>query len=559
MGQADQQTPQSSNNSEPATEPRRRLLGFFIGTLRVLAVGLFLAMLFSASLWLYTRNNTFPLSYHPDEPGKVNQVHSDDRNFRHPQLMLEATDLWRKWKYGAGNAPDDRQLTVVDGREVTAFFGACSVVFLTLTAYLCTGWWGLWIGAVVFGLCPPLLSYSHYMKEDVSLVVGVALTLLASRVIWRTHRWWSRIPTWALLAAGCALATSGKYVGIATLVMAVAMILFAPGFRWWKPVARLLLFTPLFVLFLGIVNHRTLAADLSLDLVQQVIAKQEPWQSLFNPSFLRGLEYEKEHAQTEHWGLTAERPNSYMVKTAWRLSWPWVAVGACLFLPAVLLTWRRGWGWELLLLMFGGGFTYVLSYSIILFPRYTLPIVVIMALMTVIALTRLLGLLAERRILQCTLGVLLTASLAAIFGTICLDYTWQFGHDSRDALRRWASDPQNIPAGSSLMGDNYAGLSGYVREGLYCSPVGLLYWNIDPAVAEQSGTIYVVICDMAYDRFFEPLWVAAPESQRQVARQRAFYQTLLEKHKPVWEIVSLHKASEFTNPTIKVYRLGGQP
>src|SRR5262245_10727789 len=46
------------------------------------------------ALWLYTRNNDFPLSYHPDESGKVAQlIGSMSWNFKHPLLMLEATNL----------------------------------------------------------------------------------------------------------------------------------------------------------------------------------------------------------------------------------------------------------------------------------------------------------------------------------------------------------------------------------------------------------------------------------------------------------------------------------
>ena len=52
---------------------------------------------------------------------------------------------------------------------------------LALTAYLCAGWWGLVMGSILLGLCPPLLTYSHYMKEDTSLLVGMAMTVLASR------------------------------------------------------------------------------------------------------------------------------------------------------------------------------------------------------------------------------------------------------------------------------------------------------------------------------------------------------------------------------------------
>src|SRR6202022_1683638 len=41
-----------------------------------------LAVLLSA----YTRHNAFPFYYHTDEPGKVNQIISGTRTYRHPLL-----------------------------------------------------------------------------------------------------------------------------------------------------------------------------------------------------------------------------------------------------------------------------------------------------------------------------------------------------------------------------------------------------------------------------------------------------------------------------------------
>ncbi len=52
--------------------------------------------LFCAALWLYTRHNSFPFYYHPDEPGKVAQIQKGTRNFHHPQLLLTATDLTKQ-------------------------------------------------------------------------------------------------------------------------------------------------------------------------------------------------------------------------------------------------------------------------------------------------------------------------------------------------------------------------------------------------------------------------------------------------------------------------------
>ena len=54
---------------------------------------IFSAALLALLLWAYTRHNNFPFYYHTDELGKVEQVVSGEHNYRHPLLMINATDL----------------------------------------------------------------------------------------------------------------------------------------------------------------------------------------------------------------------------------------------------------------------------------------------------------------------------------------------------------------------------------------------------------------------------------------------------------------------------------
>jgi hypothetical protein len=61
------------------------LTGKFGQSLTLLAL---LALLLGA----YTRNNNFPFYYHTDEPGKVSQIINGTRNYRHPLLLIDATD-----------------------------------------------------------------------------------------------------------------------------------------------------------------------------------------------------------------------------------------------------------------------------------------------------------------------------------------------------------------------------------------------------------------------------------------------------------------------------------
>ncbi len=514
-----------------------------------LAVALFCAGLFALCLWLYTQNNTFPYTFHPDEPGKVTQVMYQTRNYLHPQLMLETTTQYMKWR-----APTfDPQKIAIAGRQVSAFFGALAAAMLALTAYLCAGWWGLVLGAIVVGLCPPLLTYSHYMKEDTALLVGIAMTVLASRIVWMTHRWWTRIPAWIFLGIACAVAFSGKYAGAMAISFPLLLVFLAPGFRWYRPPLRLLLFLPAFILALGVINHRTLNPA-GIDIVH-IIHQPNDWRSIFDPAFLHGLEAEAEHSMSQHFGLTAHQPNTYMVRSAFIQTWPYIAIAATLFPLIILLTRRQGWIWEGLAILFTAICTFVLSYSVILFPRYALPIVAMFHLFAAIGLARLLKGLADRPILRRSLGLITTLLLLAALGSRCLDYTWQFGHDSRNTVIEWIA--ANLPKNARVYGDAYAELDNRLTEARPDLNTNVSFFLPDiisdvDAIARYGGG-YVVICQFSYDRYFEPSAIPAADQQSRIERNRRFYKTLLQQHTPIWESSPKHPTDAFTNPIIKIY------
>src|SRR2546423_13889301 len=81
-------------------------------------------LLWLGCLVLYTRANRFPYTYHPDEEGKAKQVLFNRRNFNHPQLLLETTQVVSMF-VGAGG---DVQRQTEIGRWVSAGVGAGGVV-----------------------------------------------------------------------------------------------------------------------------------------------------------------------------------------------------------------------------------------------------------------------------------------------------------------------------------------------------------------------------------------------------------------------------------------------
>jgi hypothetical protein len=180
--------PQGSNTEN---RHRRRLL-----VVAPFALALLLA---SASLWMFTRNNDFPLDYHPDEPGKVAQLMhpAQIRNFNHPLLMLEAANVVR---IGLGVHNDERAIAIA-GRWTSAALAAIAVFALAIAGYFCAGYQGLLMCGAMAALCPALDVYAHFFKEDTALLAGLAVALAgAGRLVGTNHRsaQCARLLSWAL-------------------------------------------------------------------------------------------------------------------------------------------------------------------------------------------------------------------------------------------------------------------------------------------------------------------------------------------------------------------------
>jgi hypothetical protein len=181
--------------------------------LRLLVWSLFL---FSAVIILHTRHNDFAWYYHPDEPGKVEQVLGmRPWNFHHPMLLLSTTKL----AVGMAGAKSEQAVVEV-GRTVSAIFTAGAVVALSLLAWR----WRGWIAALATGLAllchHQLFELSHYMKEDTALLLGIAVTLAAA------YEYALRRTLGAAIAVGlgCGLAISGKYLGVVVLFVAIPIL-----------------------------------------------------------------------------------------------------------------------------------------------------------------------------------------------------------------------------------------------------------------------------------------------------------------------------------------------
>jgi hypothetical protein len=526
----------------------------------ILAIALSLFM-GAAALWLFTRNNDFPVWYHPDETSKAQQLldPSQDRNFNHPLLLLESAEFANRMYDVAHNVRD----IVFAGRWVSAGLAALGVVALALAAYHWGGFPALLIGGLVMAMCPPVLVYAHYFKEDTALVGGIMLAMLGARLTVGAKHWWTQLLACIVLGVGCGAATSGKYVGVAAAVPCVLAVFIAPLFgswrRWvWIIAVRWAVFVSITVVTVLAINWRMFENGFS-------------WPPQFTPEASDKIVTEFGHATQAHSQMALPKPNYFCLsvataETMWHL-WAIMAVGAVGWL--IELVRFRGVGsvsrWGVVLGGFLLTFVVALSFDVIPFNRYALPITICFYF---IAATFAAKLVSDAwRWNRWAGGGALVACLALIVGLQggrCLNFDRQFLDDGRDRLREWIAT--NLPPGVMVVADNYTALAtpGDPYRRPHQKPLRQQILRSSMYASDSAGTVeqladqgidYVAVASMTYERFFVPQIGGAPGSEALYARRRKFYDDLFARGELLWSSVPSPPTHSFTNQEVRVYRI----
>lgn len=462
----------------------------------------FLALTFLAAVSLFTRHNAFPFTYHPDEDTKVRQVMTGKRNYFHPLLMLTATEAVAK----TGNwtkRPDDVARV---GRCVAGVFSAVAVVALAALAFRWTGWAGMVCAGVFLTLNPLVFELAHYFKEDPALLMGIAITLLALDIFWQSPGRWQA----AFLGFGCAVATSGKYLGVVMLLFAVPLVAIR-----CRDDKRLALW------FLGGLVVPLAAINWSL--------------ILHLNDFSSGLSREVEGATEGHRGVKREIPHGYYFPRMHELT-PvglWLGVVACVALFALSPRKRTLPQW--LTFLFPFLFFAMLSFSPKTAGRYLLPVEAFMAFLPALAIGFLLE--DDQRIRPLpTLAAFLIflAGVRTSANDLSL-YFHEFSEDARNGLRAWIQT--QTPAGAVIAQDS--------RVDLAADPV---WENARPLLSSEfsadlgsiaalraKGVTHVAVARQTYNRFFDPGLKPGIREKADFDRRSAFYHELFNGRKPVWE------------------------
>ena len=483
--------------------------------------------LFVGSLMLFTRDNGFSFSYHPDEDGKTFQIIERERNFHHPLLMLNVTDL----AVHLARVPLTSQAVVVAGRWVSAAFAAGAVAALAMLAFYRGGWLAAWSVGLLVATHGKLHEAAHYLKEDTALVFGLAVFFLAADLF-------SRGPTTRtlrFLGIGCGLAASAKYIGILALLFAIPLVWRAVAVpRRWKTFAI------------------AFAATFLLLNIPPTTHPSSPF---------RSIKREVTGVTAGHRGMTREVPHakyfSEMREDVSRL----VLIFAALAGLALLATARKRSGAEWVLLLLPVAYFGVISFSPKTGGRYLLPtstLVCALGAFGVIEIARLLRWWKMNALSHLVVAggaaFLLHAQLPLLRATMD-----EFRHDDRVALAAWIR--ANVPADAIIVEDHRVNLfapapgdeSGkpQVPQRVIDNDCAADLGTIDEM--RTWGTVYVAVSQRAYDRFFSKNLKPRESEKADYARRKEFYTRLFAEAELVREFKS--QGNIYLQPGLRLYKL----
>lgn len=498
-------------------------------------------VLFSACFALQTRHNRFPFFYHPDEPGKVEQILTSRWNFNHPMLLLSTT----KVAVSALPQPLSEQQVVEVGRVVSAGFMSAAIVALSLVAFLWRGWAGAFSAGAVLGLHHQLYELAHYMKEDSAMLFGFAVTFLAATMFWQAPSTKRAI----FLGAACAFAVSGKYLGVLSLLVAGPVIFQAKN----RPRGAFAIFAASFVAVFAIVNLPLL---LNLATFQKSLDREVGFVVHGQREMTRSVP----HAQ--YWSIFLDNSTPAI----------WVLLGFFVF-----ARWRERRtlaAAEWAVVVFPFAYALLLSFSPKSNDRYFLPASAMFSLLAALGIedaAHLLGESVSRR------AVHIVAAVALVALQICgwaprREGLWQyeeaFQHDDNQELIAWIK--AKLPADAVIAKDNRVRLPDPSKKRDLTRGLGVIpqkvvtpgSLDLKGGFAADIGTIdemlakgitHVIVSDSDYGKFFlEGLRPKSDESGA-YAKRKAFYETLFREGDLQWErdrgtVIYLH-------PGLRVYRL----
>ncbi len=495
-------------------------------------LGLWCILLFAIGAFFYTRQNTFPIEFHPDEAPKAIQAIQARPTYRQPLLLTTTTAIATRLTARTASV----QQAVFTGRDVSAVFAAGTLVLLSLFGYAIHR--RSLRAAVIVGVaalsCPQLLLLAHYMKEDTALVFAVAAFLLA---VWFDEQRATRRSA-VLLGTTAAMVASAKYIGLAAIPVGYWLVVTRPS---------------------SDKSRRTRALVLSAAVCWCAIN----YLVIANPlRFVASLSAEVAHPVAGHHGLA----NAMLIASPiWKMLAtqinPFVAAAAVGFL--VFCTHKRRRLPRALVLFTVGSVTYLLllSASRFVLDRHLLPVTLAtytMAGLAAVEITNRIKAAGARWISTVVFCAALVVSALSPARAIL----HELENETRVQLRTWIRN--NLPAAAVIAQDRPAHLDAADARfpvGQEHLPQKLLtpreFFVTDLGSLDElkaQGVTHVVTCDEAYSRLFTDQPTSA-EGRADYDRRRARYQEIFSSATLLFEAKPARPIGGNTSPDVRVYAI----
>jgi hypothetical protein len=449
-------------------------------------------------------------------------------------LLLEVTHRFLK--------PDEHEIQPIVnvGRNVSAAFAAAAVLCLALTGYLEAGLLGMIATGILCGLCSDLLVHAHYMKEDAGLALGVAMLVLATRMIWhRWRHWWAELLAVAFLGLACGVASSAKYVGAFSIPIALLILFAGHRWRWTDLLLRPLVLIAFLALTLWAINYRAL----------------QDWEK-----FKEVVDNESVHATTGHQGQTMAIPQGYYLGVIYKMTPLPVLILAVAGVVVLGVFFRQTHGWQWFIVVMTAAIVAMLCYCRLAFPRYALPVVVLLHLLAGLTIAWAWMWLGDLSRVRSAIVIAATIAIA-VCAWSCFDDLRQFADDSRDRMRQWLLD--HTASGDRVVVDNYAGLfrgtSGSqrmeIKDGVDVDGYFFAVERGDPDELKSEGYKFVVVCELAYIRLFDGYRLTMEGYEDRYDTPRQNYEKLFKQAQLVWVAKPRRNLMAYTNPEIRIYQL----
>lgn len=477
-----------------------------------LAVAIF-ALIFAGVCTLNAVHIRFPIYWHPDEITKAVQLQTGTYNFHHPQLLLRLAMILHAL-LPLDDFPRD---VVLAGRFVS--IGATAIA-VTAFGVLVMRRFGIGLGivaAILIALTPTVFLNAHFFKEDATLLMGIALVMLAIQSVdIRPSR--SNI---FLLGLSVGLAASAKYIGIIMVVPAVAM-LWSKRIRWIEGLGFALGAATVFV----VINSA----------------------GIFGAGSLKtGFLLEVNHAITEHDGISWGPLSARTLISFWNsMPMPFIAIWIAGMLLGV-------WRWSTLregdtekrptlttmegIIIFTPFLLLVSAQlSMVAIPRYVLPATALTIVAAVWITALVIDFTRTRPVRLIAIVLLATASATTIVSFVTAARV--FADDSRIQLHSWIAN--HLPSDAKIATEFYAGLPTADRYAVDPA-ISLLQQSIDMPFfhlgmagsigrLRELGYTHMVLSSGNYDRFFDR--TARLTTDTTIARKR-FYQEVFATLTPI--------------------------